>query len=320
MLVGAFFGIFIADKSGNLFVALAAAVLAGVALAAVHALAAITFRADQIVSGMALNILALGLTSYLNYEQYGTTGTPADLPSVPAFTVPVVSGLPFVGDVLGRQNTLLWVMFLLVIVLQLFLFRTVPGLRLRAVGEHPRAADTVGIDVRRTRYWAVLASGAFAALGGVYLSMAVSGSFTDNMTNGRGFIGLAAMIFGRWTPVGALVASTDSRGRTVFHFNSLPKDTALVMDSDVSSNTSSEVSILEANGSVFAEQVHLSVRPTRLKLIMKLDQYESTARYRIGPEGKPLLVEHTADMTGSGMGQEGKAHTVATYSDYRAIK
>jgi len=115
-------------------------------------------------------------------------------------------------------------------------------------------------------------------------------------------------------------ASTDSRGRTVFHFNSLPKDTALVMDSDVSSNTSSEVSIVEANGSVFAEQVHLSVRPTRLKLIMKLDQYESTARYRIGPEGKPLLVEHTADMSGSGMGQEGKAHTVATYSDYRAVK
>jgi len=207
MLVGAFFGIFVADKSGSLVIALAAALLAGVALAAMHALAAITFRADQIVSGMALNILALGLTSYLNYEQYGTTGTPADLPGVPTLTVPFVSGLPFVGDVLGRQNTLVWVMFALVVLLQLFLFRTVPGLRLRAVGEHPRAADTVGIDVRRTRYWAVLASGALAALGGVYLSMAVSGSFTDNMTNGRGFIGLAAMIFGRWTPVGALVAS-----------------------------------------------------------------------------------------------------------------
>src|SRR5213078_1452105 len=118
----------------------------------------------------------------------------------------------------------------------------------------------------------------------------------------------------------ASTASTDSRGRTMFHFNSLPKDTALVMDSDVSSNTSADVSIVEANGSVFAEQVHLSVRPTRLKLIMKLDQYESTTRYRIGPEGKPVLVKHTADMSGSGMGQEGKAHTVATYSDYRAVK
>jgi len=207
MLVGAFFGIFVADKSGSLGIAIAAAVLAGMLLAALHALASITWRADQIVSGMALNILALGLTSYLNYDQYGTTGTPADLPGVPALTLPGISALPFVGDVIGKQNSLVWVMFVLVIVLQLFLFRTVPGLRLRAVGEHPRAADTVGIDVRRTRYWAVLASGALAALGGVYLSMAVSGSFTDNMTNGRGFIGLAAMIFGRWTPVGALVAS-----------------------------------------------------------------------------------------------------------------
>src|SRR5438105_1031646 len=142
MLVGAFFGIFAADKSGSLVVALVAAIVAGVLLAALHALAAITFRADQIVSGMALNILALGLTSYLNYEQYGTTGTPSDLPAVPTFIVPFVSGIPFVGDVIGRQNTLVWVMFVVVVVLQLFLFRTVPGLRLRAVGEHQRAADT----------------------------------------------------------------------------------------------------------------------------------------------------------------------------------
>jgi len=207
MLVGAFFGVLVADKTGSLPLALVAAVASGVALASLHALASITFRADQIVSGMALNILALGLTSYLNYELYGTTGTPADLPAVPPLILPVISGIPFVGDVIGKQNTLVWVMFVLVVLLQWFLFRTVPGLRLRAVGEHPRAADTVGIDVRRTRYWAVLASGAIAALGGVYLSMAISGSFTDNMTNGRGFIGLAAMIFGRWTPLGALAAA-----------------------------------------------------------------------------------------------------------------
>jgi general nucleoside transport system permease protein len=207
MLVGAFFGIVAGDKTGSLPIAIVVAVLAGTALAGLHALASVTFRADQIVSGMALNILALGLTSYLNYQLYGTTGTPADVPTVPPLVLPVVSGIPFVGDVIGKQNWLVWVMFLLVIVFQLFLFRTVPGLRLRAVGEHPRAADTVGIDVRRTRYWAVLASGAIASLGGVFLSMAISGSFTDNMTNGRGFIGLAAMIFGRWTPIGALVAS-----------------------------------------------------------------------------------------------------------------
>jgi hypothetical protein len=119
---------------------------------------------------------------------------------------------------------------------------------------------------------------------------------------------------------GASSVSTDSRGRTVFHFSSLPKDSAIVMDSDVSSNTSADVSVTEANGTAFAEHVHLTVRPMRLKLIMKLDQYESTARYRMGPEGKPLLIEHTADMSGSGMGQEGKGHTVVTYSDYRAVR
>jgi hypothetical protein len=115
-------------------------------------------------------------------------------------------------------------------------------------------------------------------------------------------------------------ASTDSRGRTVFHFGSLPKDTALVMDSDVSSNTSADVTVNEANGTAFAEQVRLTVKPTRLKLIMKLEHYESTARYRMGPEGKPQLVEQVADMAGSGMGQEGKARTVITYSDYRPAK
>jgi hypothetical protein len=114
--------------------------------------------------------------------------------------------------------------------------------------------------------------------------------------------------------------STDSRGRTVFHFSSLPKDTAVIMDSDVSSNSSADVSVTEANGMAFAEQVHLSVKPTRIKLVMKLDRYESTSRYRMGPEGKPLLVENTSEMSGSGMGQEGKGHTVITYSDYRSVK
>src|SRR5258708_26038998 len=108
---------------------------------------------------------------------------------------------------MGGQSGLVWVRALLVVVLQLFLFRTVPGLRLRAVGEHPRAAETVGIDVRRIRYVAVLASGALAALGGAYLSLGVAHSFTDGMTGGPGFLGLAAMIFARWTPRGPLAAS-----------------------------------------------------------------------------------------------------------------
>jgi hypothetical protein len=117
----------------------------------------------------------------------------------------------------------------------------------------------------------------------------------------------------------AATTTKDPKGRTVFHFNSLPKDTAIVLDSDVSSNASTDVSVTDGNGNPFAEHVHLTVKPMRLKLIMKLDSYESTARYRMGPEGKPLLVEHVADMSGSGLGQEGKAHMVITYSEYRAV-
>jgi len=115
-------------------------------------------------------------------------------------------------------------------------------------------------------------------------------------------------------------ASTDSHGRTVFHFAVLPKDTAKVMDTDVSQNASTDATVSEANGVPLAEHVHLTVKPMRIKLLMKLERYESTARYRIGPEGKPLLSEQTADMSGSGMGQEGKGHTVITYSDYRAVR
>ena len=115
-------------------------------------------------------------------------------------------------------------------------------------------------------------------------------------------------------------ASTDSRGRTVFHFAALPKDTVKVMDSDVSQNATADASVTDANGVTFVEQLHVSVRPMRLKLIAKLNSYEYTARYRIGPEGKPLLMEQSSDMSGSGMGQTGGAHTVVTYSDYRAVR
>jgi hypothetical protein len=114
-------------------------------------------------------------------------------------------------------------------------------------------------------------------------------------------------------------ASSDSRGRTVFHFSALPKDTVKVMDSDVSQNATADASVSETDGVPFVEQLHVTVRPVRLKLIAKLERYEFTARYRIGPEGKPLLMEQTTDLSGSGMGQEGKVHTVVTYSDYRAV-
>jgi hypothetical protein len=114
-------------------------------------------------------------------------------------------------------------------------------------------------------------------------------------------------------------ASTDSHGRTVFHFSALPKDTVKVMDSDVSQNASADASVSEANGAPFVEHVRITIRPVRLKLVFKMERYESTARYRIGPEGKPILMEQTSDMSGSGMGRQGGGHTVVAYSDYRAV-
>src|SRR4030088_2322071 len=124
VLGGAFFGIVAADRSGSIWIALGVAVLAGLVIALLHAYASITLRSDQIVSGMALNILALGLTTYLDYQMYGTTGTPADLPGLPDVDLGFLSGVPYIGGAIGSQNSMVWVMALFVVGLQLFLFRT----------------------------------------------------------------------------------------------------------------------------------------------------------------------------------------------------
>ena len=118
---------------------------------------------------------------------------------------------------------------------------------------------------------------------------------------------------------GQVTSATDSRGRTVFRFSSLPKESVLVFKSDLSHNTTAEAAVGEADGVPFVEQVQLSIKPTRILLVMKLQHYESTSRFRMGPEGKPVLVEQVADMTGYGLGQEGRLHQVITYSDYRAV-
>jgi simple sugar transport system permease protein len=206
MLMGAFFGIFGADVFGSWFL--------GAAMGLVHAFVSIHLRADQVVSGTAINILALGITGYVFIYHYGDQGTPGEVSRVPQLTIPLIDDIPFVGEAIGRMNWLTAVALLLVPVLTLYLFRTRGGLRLRAVGEKPRAADTVGLPVIRTRYLAVIASGALAALGGVYLSIGLLGSFSENMTAGRGFIALAAVIFGGWRPWGALA------GALLFGFSS----------------------------------------------------------------------------------------------------
>jgi ABC-type uncharacterized transport system permease subunit len=152
------------------------------------------------VSGTAINFIALGLTGYLFRSIYGTQGTPELDERIPNVSVPGLRDIPYVGDVIGDMNLMIWMAILLVIATSVFLFKTPYGLRLRSVGEHPKAADTVGISVFRTRYAAVVFSGMLAALGGAYLSFGFGGSFNENMTIGKGFIGLAAMIAGNWRP------------------------------------------------------------------------------------------------------------------------
>jgi len=207
MLMGAFFGIFGSDLTGSWVGGLAIGAAAGALLGLVHAFVSISLRADQVVSGTGINILALGVTGYVFIYHYGNEGTPPGVSRVPDVTLPGVEDVSFIGGAIGHANLLTWAALILVPLLTLYLFRTRSGLRLRSVGEKPRAADTVGLPVIRTRYFAVIASGTLAAIGGAYLSIALLGSFSENMTAGRGFIALAAVIFGGWRPWGALAGA-----------------------------------------------------------------------------------------------------------------
>jgi ABC-type uncharacterized transport system permease subunit len=206
MLMGAFFGIWAAAWSGSWEVGLLMAMAFGGALALVHAFFSIHLRADQIVVGFAMNFLALGLTGYLFRSIYGTQGTPSDIDRIPDVHLDFIKDIPFIGDIFGQLNLMIWLMFAVLFLSWIVLFKTPIGLRLRAVGEHPRAAETVGVSVFGIRYAAVVVSGMLAALGGAYLSIGFTGSFNENMTSGRGFIALAAVILGKWNPLGAFMA------------------------------------------------------------------------------------------------------------------
>jgi ABC-type uncharacterized transport system permease subunit len=212
MLMGAFFAILAADKLDSWPLGILAALVAGGLTALIHAFVSISLRADQIVSGTAINFLALGVTGYFFIDVYGDQGTPGGgIQRVPAVNLDFLGSIPGVGtfleDVFGHLNLMIWLSFALLVVAYFVMFKSPIGLRLRAVGEHPRAADTVGISVYTTRYVAVVISGMLAALGGAYLSIGFLGSFNENMTAGRGFIALAALIFGNWRPFGAFGAA-----------------------------------------------------------------------------------------------------------------
>lgn len=212
MLGGAFFGLWGAYVTGSWPLGILLAVVAGGVLALAHAAASVTLRANQIVSGLAVNLLAVGLTGFLFRTTFSDIGAPPGLQRIPDVRLESLPGP--LAVMFDGQNLLVWVMFLLVPAVHFLLYRTVGGLRLRAVGESPGAAATAGISVTRIRYLAVVGSGMIAALGGCFLSLGFVGTFTENMTAGRGFIALAAVIFGGWTPRGAFLAALLFGGST----------------------------------------------------------------------------------------------------------
>lgn len=206
LLTGAFVGAVIGSTSGAWW-GIAAAVASGAVLALGLAVLAIRYRVDQIIAGTVINIFALGLTSFLSAQYLVRNPALNTPPILRAWKVPLLGDIPVIGSVLFRQNVFVYALYVLVAVLTYGLFSTRWGLRSRAVGEHPKAADTLGINVYRTRYVNVILGGMIAGLGGAFFTLGSVGSFNENMTGGRGFIGLAAMIFGRWHPLGALGAA-----------------------------------------------------------------------------------------------------------------
>ncbi len=226
MLMAAFFGYLtgfalheVIGPGPAIVAGVAVAVLVGALLGLLHAWLSVTVRADQIIAGTMMNIAALGVTGYLNRLIITPSGRggagvmqPLELPAE-------VTALPFVGPVLAmflEQGPIAMSLIVFVLATQFALFRTRWGLRTRAVGEHPRAADTVGIDVFRQRYQNVVVGCAIAGLAGAYLTLESTGSFQSGMTGGRGFIALAAMIFGRWTPIGAFLGALLFGATTAF--------------------------------------------------------------------------------------------------------
>ena len=207
MLMGAMMGALVGSITGNLWIGLAAAVLSAALLGLVHAVLSIKYMTNQIISGTAINIFSVGMTSYISakfmqhYQNLNNSGI------FPSWEIPLLSRTPLLGPILFDNSMFVYAMFIFLFAITIALNYTRWGLRLRSVGEHPKAADTLGINVFRTRYMAVILGSMMAGFAGAYFTLGSVGRFDEVMTAGRGFISLAAMIFGNWTPFGSFAAS-----------------------------------------------------------------------------------------------------------------
>jgi len=208
LLAGAFLSALVGSLTNSLLAGLIAAVVAGVLVSSVLAVFAVRYFVDQVIVGVVVNTLVLGVTSFfytaVMTEDPETYNSP---PVMQPIAIPILSDIPVIGPVLFNQSLIVYLMYVIAALVHVALFKTRWGLRVRAVGEHPKAADTVGIDVNRLRFRNVLLGGAVSGLGGAFFTLGSVGAFGKNMTAGKGFIALAAMIFGRWSPLGAIGAA-----------------------------------------------------------------------------------------------------------------
>jgi simple sugar transport system permease protein len=205
MLIGAFFGFATTYATGDLALGFASGMASGLLAAFVFAVFAVTIRADQIVVGVAVNLLGMGLTSFLFRTYFVSTGRGVDIAR--SLDIPLLSGVPYLGAALFQQNILVYSTVPIVLAAWIFLFRTSYGLTLRAVGEYPKAVDVAGKSVTLYRYAALLIGGVLAGLGGAYMTLAHANQFVENITSGRGFIALAIVVFARWSPIGVFFVS-----------------------------------------------------------------------------------------------------------------
>lgn len=207
MLIGAFSAYAVAFESGSLWLGLLAAIIAGILSGLLFAFFTITIKANQIVVGAAFNMIGLGITGFLYRTMYSVSATPLNLKTFPTIEIPFLSSIPFFGEVLFKHNIMVYGTLLVVPLATFVLYKTAFGLSIRAVGEHPKAADTVGVNVFRIRYVSVMIGTVMAAIGGAFLVLAYADQFVEGIVSGRGFIALAVVVFGRWKPWGTLWSS-----------------------------------------------------------------------------------------------------------------
>jgi len=206
MLMGSMVGALLGSVTNNAWIGLLGAILSALILAGIHAILSIKYRINQVISGTVINIFSAGLTAFISQKFLQENPALNNPPLFSRIPIPGLAQIPLLGPIFFNTNLFVYIMLFFLLAIQVALFATRWGLRLRSVGEHPKAADTLGINVIRTRYIAILLSGIVAGIGGAFFTLGSVGRFDEGMTAGKGFIGLAAMIFGNWTPLGSLGA------------------------------------------------------------------------------------------------------------------